>query len=127
MYRAAYRTQAQEYREQEILGASPIHLVVMTYDVALLACERQDKNRALQAVTLLRDALNFDYPEAAGLFSLYQWCLDCLRKDDYTNCAASLRPLREAWYTIEKREAAVAVSVPVSGAYASQLQAAGHA
>lgn len=125
MYRAAYRAQTLEYREQEILGASPMHLVVMAYDVALLACERRDKNRAMQAITLLRDALNFDYPEANNLFSIYQWCLDCLRKDDYAATLQTLRPLREAWATIEKREAAIAVNVSVSGAYLNQFQPAG--
>ena len=63
-----------EYRNQDVMGASPIHLVVMAYDVAINACEKQDFVRATKAVSMLRDALNFDYAEpAVGLFSLYQW------------------------------------------------------
>ncbi len=102
MTQNSYRT--QEYRTQEVMGASPIRLVVMAYDVAIQACEAQDFGRATRAISLLRDALNFDYAEAAaGLFSLYQWCLDCIRQGDYASALQVLRELRGAWATVEKR------------------------
>jgi len=86
------------------MGASPIHLVVMAYDVAISSCEKQDFARATKAITILRDALNFDYAEAAiGLFRLYQWCLDCIRQGDYSAALQTLRELRDAWATVEKR------------------------
>jgi len=98
----AYRT--QEYLTQEVMGASPVHLVVMTYDVAIQACQTQDFGRATRAISLLRDALNFDYAEvASGLFSLYQWCLDCIRQGDYASALQVLKELRGAWATVEKR------------------------
>ncbi len=94
----------QQYRQQDVMGASPIHLVVMAYDVAIASCEKQDFARATKAITILRDALNFDYAEAAvGLFRLYQWCLDCIRQGDYGAALQTLRELREAWATVEKR------------------------
>ncbi len=94
----------QQYRQQDVMGASPIHLVVMAYDVAIAACEKQDFSRATKAITILRDALNFDYAEVAvGLFRLYQWCLDCIRQGDYGAALQTLRELREAWATVEKR------------------------
>jgi flagellin-specific chaperone FliS len=100
----AYRT--QEYRNQDVMGASPIRLVVMAYDVAISACESQDFIRATKSVSLLRDALNFDYSDVAvGLFSLYQWCLDCIRQGDYTGALQTLRELRSAWMVVEKRYA----------------------
>ena len=65
----AYRM--QEYRQQEVMGASPLRLVVLTYDVAIQACEQKDNARAYKAISLLRDSLNFDYPEVSiGLFRL---------------------------------------------------------
>jgi hypothetical protein len=66
-------------------------------------------------VSLLRDSLNFDYPEAAtGLFRLYQWTLDCIRAGDYPEALKTLRDLRDAWSTVEKRLSASAhVSLPV--------------
>lgn len=101
-----YRT--QEYRQQEVMGASPLRIVIMTYDVALQACERRDLVRATRAVSLLRDSLNFEQAEAAeaatGLFRLYQWCLDCIRQDNYPEAEKVLRGLREAWVTVEKRQ-----------------------
>ena len=69
---ASYRS--QEYRNQDVMGASPIRLVVMAYNLAINACEQQDFTRATKAISVLRDALNFDYPEVSvGLFRLYQW------------------------------------------------------
>lgn len=122
----AYR--AQEYRQQEVMGASPLHLVVMTYDVAIRACEQQNLARAAQAVSLLRDSLNFDYPEAAtGLFRLYQWCLDCIRAGDYAEALKTLRSLREAWVTVEKTLTQSAqVSVPAPAAHLAVTQPAGY-
>lgn len=94
----------QQYRQQDVMGASPIHLVVMAYDLAISSCEKQDFTRATRAITILRDALNFDYADAAvGLFRLYQWCLDCIRQGDYNAALQTLRELREAWATVEKR------------------------
>jgi flagellin-specific chaperone FliS len=107
----AYKT--MEYRQQEVMGASPVKLVVMTYDVAIQACEQKDFVRATRAVSLLRDALNYDYAEVAvGLFSLYQWCLDCIRKEDYANALVTLRELRQAWATVEKRLSPVPAQIP---------------
>ena len=92
------------YRQQDVISASPSRLVVMAYDLAIQACEQQDFIRATQAVSVLRDALNFDYPEASvGLFRIYQWCLDNIRNGDYKTALASLRELRDAWATAEKR------------------------
>ncbi|MEA4910323.1 MAG: flagellar protein FliS [Chloroflexi bacterium] len=101
MYQHAYRS--QEYRQQDVMGASPIRLVVMAYDLAIKACEQQDFARATKAISVLRDALNFDYPEVAvGLFRLYQWSLDCIRQGDYAAALSTLRELRDAWANTEK-------------------------
>ncbi len=98
----AYHT--TEYRQQEVMGASPIRLVVMAYDLAIQACEQHDFSRAIRAISVLRDALNFDAGETAvGLFRCYQWCLDSIRREDYAAAEQTLRELREAWVTVEKR------------------------
>ncbi len=100
MYQSAYRN--QEYRQQDVMGASPIRLVVMAYDLAIRSCEQKDFAKAVKTIGVLRDALNFDYPEVStGLFSLYQWCLECIRGGDFQSAANTLRELREAWKTAE--------------------------
>ena len=95
---------AYEYRQQAVLGGSPVHLIVMAYDVAIQACDQRDLPRATQAVSLLREALNFDYPEVAtGLFRLYQWALECIRGGDFAGANVVLKPLREVWATVENQ------------------------
>jgi flagellin-specific chaperone FliS len=107
--------QMMEYRQQEVMSASPIKLILMAYDVAITACEQSDFDRATNAVSILRDALNYDYAEAAvGLFGIYQWCLDCIRNEDYASAAATLRELREAWGQVERRFTP-ALEQPVAG------------
>jgi flagellin-specific chaperone FliS len=101
MYRAYG---SQEYRQQDVMGASPIRLVVMAYDLAILSCEQRDFVKATKSISALRDALNFDYGESAvGLFRLYQWCLECIRSGDFAAAQNTLRELRDAWSQVEKR------------------------
>ena len=103
MYQAAYRN--QEYRQQEVMGASPVHLVVMAYDLAIKACDVKDFEKAVKVISALRDALDFEYPEVSiGLFRLYQFCLDSLRQGDYAGTRNILKELRDAWAVAEKRQ-----------------------
>jgi flagellin-specific chaperone FliS len=100
MYQSVYRNQ---YRQQDVMSASPLRLVIMTYDLAIRSCEQQDFDKAIKTISALRDALDLDYPEvAAGLFSLYQWCLDCVRKNDYAPAITTLKELRGAWLITEE-------------------------
>jgi len=93
-----------QYKKNDVEGASPIRLVVMAYDLAILSCEKQDTGKAINAVEALRKALDFDYPEAAGgLLALYQWILDCLRKRDFNSAKSILLDLREAWHSVERK------------------------
>jgi flagellin-specific chaperone FliS len=95
---------ASEYKRQDVMSANPVHLVVLAYDLAIRSCDTLDFETAIKAITALRDALDFDYPEAAGgLLALYNWCLDCVRAKDYDNARKVLVELRDAWTTVEKR------------------------
>ena len=101
MYASVYRNQ---YRQQDVMNASPLRLVIMTYDLAIRSCEQQDFGKSVKTISALRDALDLDYPEvAAGLFRLYQWCLDCIRKGDYASAITTLTELRSAWITTEEK------------------------
>lgn len=102
MYQQPFRS--QEYRQHDVLGASPIRLVVMAYDLAIQSCERKDFEKATRAISVLRDALNFEYQDVAlGLFRLYQWCLDSIRQGDYKSAISALSELRDAWVQTEKK------------------------
>lgn len=111
MYQAVYRN--QEYRQQDVMGASPLHLVIMAYDLAIRSCETKNFEKATKSISVLRDALNFDYPEVSlGLFRIYQWCLDCIRKGDYATASSALIELRDAWKVTEQRLSARPKSAP---------------
>lgn len=97
----AYTT--NEYRQNDVMGATPIQLIIMVYDVAIQACQEEDLERALKAVGVLRDALNFDYGEATQLFALYQWSLESIRKNDYQSAIDIFQELRDAWTSVEQR------------------------
>jgi flagellin-specific chaperone FliS len=120
MYQAAYQKQ---YRQQDIMNASPLRLVIMTYDLAIRACEQQDFAKSVKTIGALRDALDLDYPQvAAGLFRLYQWCLDCIRKGDYASAIVTLTELRGAWAATEQKLAVSRQSpVNTTPAYATSL------
>jgi flagellin-specific chaperone FliS len=114
MYLAAYGNQ---YRKQDVMNASPLRLVIMTYDLAIRACEQQDFSKSINTISALRDCLDLDYPEVSnGLFSLYQWCMDCIRKDDYASAINTLTELRGAWVVTEQKITTRQVPVSVSTA-----------
>lgn len=121
MYQSAYRNQ---YQKQDVMNASPLRLVIMTYDLAIRSCDQQDFTKAIKTVSALRDTLDLDYPEvSSGLFRLYQWCLDCIRKNDYASASNVLTELRGAWVATEQKIATrqVPVSVSSAPAYATSL------
>lgn len=103
---------ATECCQQEVLISSPFRLVLMAYDLAIRACEQGDFERATRAISVLRDALNHDYGGVAvELFRQYQWCLDCIRKEDYDSALASLSALRQAWVNAGTRPPTLAPAV----------------
>ena len=119
MYQTTYHNQ---YRKQDVMSASPLRLVIMTYDLAIRACEQQDFAKAAKTISALRDALDLDYPEVSvGLFRLYQWCLDCIRKSDYASAITTLTELRCAWAATELTIAAQRSRVNTTPAYSISL------
>jgi flagellin-specific chaperone FliS len=93
-----------DFQRRDVMGASPIRLVLMAYDLAISACEQEDFNRATKTLSILRDSLGYDYGKVTvGLFSLYQWCLDCIRKEDYQSALIILQELRDAWAKAENK------------------------
>lgn len=88
------------YQRAQVLGASPMRLVLMLYDLALAGCGRRDETRARRAVTELIAGLNFDYEEiAVALFRLYEYCLGAIRSGDFEEASKILSALKEAWET----------------------------
>jgi flagellin-specific chaperone FliS len=96
-------------------SASPVRLVVMAFDAALVACDKRDLARSTQVVSTLRDSLNFDEQEAAvGFYRLYQWVLDCIRAGEWAAAITILHELRSAWAEIERRQNPIKTTVASS-------------
>ena len=86
------------YQRAQVMGASPMGLILMLYDLAIAACGRRDAERARRAITELIASLNFDYEEiAVGLFSLYEYCLGAIKAGSFDEASKILRQLKEAW------------------------------
>jgi flagellin-specific chaperone FliS len=82
--------------------ATPLRLVGMTYDLAILACRRKDALRSEQAVRLLQEVMRSAGPEdASDLMAFYDWCLDRIRSGEYAIAAQTLSDLRAAWVKAE--------------------------
>ena len=119
----AYGNQAQEYRKNAVLGASPAQLVVMLYDGALrfieggrlamaakdLSRQNESLQRAQKIVIELMSTLDREKGGelATNLASLYDFVLDRLMRANIEDAekpldeaARTLRELREAWVQI---------------------------
>jgi len=96
---ASLLTVARSYRINQVANADPLDLLLMAYDAALGGCAQRDLGRTTQAVSLLRNALDFSYePDIAmGFFRLYQYCAELARKGEYDQAADLLRQLRHSW------------------------------
>jgi len=113
MYKSPYLN--KEYQKQEVNSATPLHLVIMAYDLAIKSCEHRDFQKATTTIGCLRDALDFDVPEVSmGLFSIYQYCLDNIRKGNYEAATSTLTELRDAWKQTELHLASRSSSKPAS-------------
>lgn len=113
------QTAAQSYLTNQVNGASPLDLLIMTYDATLAACGQQDLARTTRALGVLRDALDYSYdPEIAlGFFRLYQYCGDLARKGEFEEVAHLIRELRDTWVEVRARYQSPQPAAVSAGAY----------
>ncbi|MCK4412047.1 MAG: hypothetical protein KAY32_00750 [Candidatus Eisenbacteria sp.] len=87
----------QAYRRQQVAGAGPIQLLLITYEQALAGCRRKDRFLARRAVEELIGSLDFDQEGAGGLLVLYEWVLRLLREGKFAQAEQILDELHTAW------------------------------
>ncbi len=98
-----YRKKAQpkglnQYRQNDILNASPTELILKLYDLAIVSTKKKDISKANRVLTELISALNFDYQEVAlGFFRLYRYCQEHLIQGNTQEPLQILQQLRETW------------------------------
>jgi len=90
--------QLSSYRAGSILSLTPGELLIKLYDLGLSALASGDRDRASRVVAQLIESLDFRYGEIAfGLFRLYRYCMDEIKRGEYEMPTRILRELRDTW------------------------------
>jgi Flagellin-specific chaperone FliS len=107
MYQAALshgqQNRLNPYLVKEIMEASPQQLLIKIYDFAILNCQKHNLVKTNKAIQELINSLRFDEESskeiALGLYRLYQFCQEEMRKQNYDIVHKILVELRESWRT----------------------------
>ncbi|MBW7888227.1 MAG: flagellar protein FliS [Bacteroidetes bacterium] len=95
---AGRNSAAARYKKEDSLNLTPVQIIAKIYDVALVACKKQDTDLARRAINELIAALNFDYPEISlGLYRLYDYAKRKLREGKTEEVVFLLEELRKSW------------------------------
>jgi len=72
--------------------------MLKVYDHIIVACKKEDMEKATAGLVELIDSLNFDYEdEALRLLELYRYCLKNLKEDGFEQVTNILGELRKTW------------------------------
>jgi len=96
----AKREAAKTYLKNQLESLTSFERLLIVYDVAVKACQKQDKPKALEALRLLKHSLNSaPSPQlAVNLDKVYSDCIDSiLHHDDWQQALNQLEPLRQSW------------------------------
>ena len=86
------------YRTHQVMGASPAHLVLLLYDHVIKCMRASDTGGASKGIVELMGSLDLDYQEISGrLFSLYEYCLDLVKKRRFDEAAKIMLDMRQMW------------------------------
>jgi len=92
------------YLKNQIYSMAPLQLLIKVYDYAIIGCKARDMEKASKALVELIAALRFEYEEISlGLFRLYQFCMDEIKKENYEVPLKILGDLRSTWVEVAKR------------------------
>jgi flagellar protein FliS len=97
----SFHNKTNPYLVNQISIASPQQLIMKVYDFAIVHCQKNDMVKTNEALQILINALNFDDPSAKeisfGLFKLYQYCQEQMRKNNTEVVFKILSELRNTW------------------------------
>jgi flagellar protein FliS len=94
---------AHQYQRQDVLSASPTQLVTKLYDLAVLACNNDDRIKLRKVLIELISSLNFQEGGdiAIRLSQIYEYCMRESINGDLNEIAEMLSDLRETWKTTQ--------------------------
>ena len=100
------RNGIEAYRTNQVMAASPGQLVLLLYDHVIRCLANEDMRGASKGLVELMGSLDLDYQEVSGrLFSLYEYCLDLVKKSEYEQASNILTEMRQLWATAIDRMA----------------------
>ncbi len=90
---------AQQYQRQDVLSASPTQLVTKLYDLAILACNNDDRIKLRKVLIELISSLNFEEggDVAIRLSQIYEFCMRESVSGDLLQISEMLSDLRDTW------------------------------
>ncbi len=90
-----------QYLVKEVLEATPEQLIIKIYDFAILNCQKNNLEKTNKAIKELMNFLRWDTEESkavnTGLFRLYEFCQEQMRKKNTQIVYKILTELRETW------------------------------
>jgi hypothetical protein len=90
------------YRTAE--AATPHQLIGMAYELAILACSREEAVRSQKAIGLLRNVMRSVGPaDSSDLMGCYDWCLNRIGNGEFALAAQTLAVLQQAWVDAERK------------------------
>ncbi|MGE5620294.1 MAG: hypothetical protein ACM3US_13690 [Sphingomonadaceae bacterium] len=92
------RPQLNSYRVNSVVGLTRGELLLKLYDLGISALAAQDGQRASRVVAQMIESLDFRYSDIAfGLFRLYRYCMDEIKRGKYDMATLILKELRDTW------------------------------
>ncbi|MGE5437866.1 MAG: flagellar export chaperone FliS [Syntrophothermus sp.] len=89
-----------QYLVKEILEATPQQLLIKLYDFAIVNAKKESLEKTNAALQELINSLNFEgecKEVSTGLFKLYLFCQEQMRKKNYEIVIKILSELKETW------------------------------
>ena len=91
------------YQKNQIMGMTPAQLILKIYDCAILGCKLKDSQKVSKALIELISGLDFVQGDISlGLFRLYQYCMDIVKKNQFDEVMEILSELRNTWLVVVK-------------------------
>ena len=98
------QSMVRSYQKNDVASATPLRLIVMVYDRAILGCQQKDIEMAWRAIKVLIDNLNMNVQPLAGkLLAIYEYCSELINKGDFDSAYKILKELRDTWASVSNK------------------------
>ncbi|MGQ9607783.1 MAG: flagellar export chaperone FliS [bacterium] len=98
------QSMVRSYQKNDVVSATPLRLIVMVYDRAILGCQQRNIEMAWKAIKVLIDNLNMDIQPLAGrLLAIYEYCNELMRNGEFDSACKILKELRDTWASLNNK------------------------